>query len=379
MLQLLVVFDTNVLYTQVASDLVRAEVRDLIKGNSSHSDVSIKWFLPSVVIDERRYQMQIKAFELLPSLQKIEKLIGHKLNINKNILTQRINEAIQSELKELNLAELTIDTNSVDWKELIRRSSFREAPFEPGEKEKGFRDSIIAESFFQLINVSPATPSICRLAIVTEDRFLSEFVREKTSDAKNIRILSSLKELESLINTLVSKVTEEFVAEIKDKAEAYFFEPEKQDTLFYKENIQDAIAEQYSEELEYRPTEILTRENGAWWINSPVFLKKERQRVYWATQIVVDYKLYKFESQNIISLESPPDNLGAFNGLQYPVQNIRSTFLTGFPSPTLKKVEAGKGKTLFGIEWRVNITPNKKLTFSKIISINFIGDRRGEQ
>ena len=95
-LKLLVVFDTNILYTQVASDLVRVEVRKLIKENSSHSDISIKWFLPSVVIDERKYQMQKKAFELLPSLQKIEKLIGHQLNITEEILIQRIDEVLES-------------------------------------------------------------------------------------------------------------------------------------------------------------------------------------------------------------------------------------------------------------------------------------------
>ncbi len=74
-LKLLIVFDTNVLYAQVASDLVNKEVNKLIKANSSHLDISVKWFLPSVVIDERRYQMRKKAFELLPSIQKLERLL----------------------------------------------------------------------------------------------------------------------------------------------------------------------------------------------------------------------------------------------------------------------------------------------------------------
>jgi len=296
-LKLLIVFDTNVLYAQVASDLVNKEVNKLIKTNSSHLDISVKWFLPSVVIDERRYQMRIKAFELLPSIQKLERLLGHNLNITKDILIQRVNDAIQSNLTELNLIVLPIETDKIDWVSLIERSSFRKPPFEPGDKEKGFRDSIIAESFFQLISDSPKSPSIYRLVFVTEDNLLSEFIREKISNAKNVRILSSLKELESLINILVSKVTEEFVAEIKDKAKEYFFEKEKQDTLYYKENIGNRIIEQYSEELHYCPTENLIRENGKWWIGDTVFLKKERQRVFWTNQITVDYKLYKYESE----------------------------------------------------------------------------------
>jgi len=84
--KLFVVFDTSVLFTQVAYNLVRSEVRQLIEMNSQHSDLSIKWYLPSIVIDERRYQMQNKAFELLPSIEKLEKLLGHNLNITKDIL-----------------------------------------------------------------------------------------------------------------------------------------------------------------------------------------------------------------------------------------------------------------------------------------------------
>ena len=378
-LQLLVVFDTNVLYTQVASDLVKAEIRNLIKDNSSHTDVSIKWFLPSVVIDERRYQMPRKAFELLPSLQKLEKLLGHNLNITKEILIQRVNESILSSLEELNLTELKIDTSSIDWEELIRRSSFREPPFEPTEKEKGFRDSLIAESFFQLKNDSPASPSVCRLAIVTEDSVLSDFLRKKTSDAKNIRILSTLKELESLINTLVSTVTEEFVAEIKDKARVYFFEKDNLETLYFKENIPSRIKEKYPEALSYRPSESLTRENGTWWIDAPVFIKKVRQRVYWTTQIAVDYELYKYEYQKSVSPEpSSPGNL-VLGETQQTALNIQPTLLTDILSSTPKKVQTGKGRTLFEVDWSVNITQNKKLTSPNIIDIKFIEHSKEEQ
>ena len=58
--RLLVVFDTNVLYTQVASDLVRAEVQKIIEENSNHPDLIIEWYLPDIVIGERKYQMLLK-------------------------------------------------------------------------------------------------------------------------------------------------------------------------------------------------------------------------------------------------------------------------------------------------------------------------------
>jgi len=41
-----VVFDTNVLYTQVASDLVRSSLATLVHENSEHNDLKIEWHLP---------------------------------------------------------------------------------------------------------------------------------------------------------------------------------------------------------------------------------------------------------------------------------------------------------------------------------------------
>jgi len=55
--ELKVVFDTSVLFSQVAYDLVRSEVRQLIEDNSQHVDLSIRWYLPDIVVAERRYQM----------------------------------------------------------------------------------------------------------------------------------------------------------------------------------------------------------------------------------------------------------------------------------------------------------------------------------
>ena len=112
--KLLVVFDTSVLFDRVAYNLMQSEVRQLIEMNSRHPDLSIKWCFPGIVIDERRYQMQNKAFELLPSIEKLEKLLGHNLNITKDILVNRVDAAIDKQLDELNISTLNIDTVKVD-------------------------------------------------------------------------------------------------------------------------------------------------------------------------------------------------------------------------------------------------------------------------
>ena len=73
--QLRVVFDTNILFTDSASDLVRQEAVNLIK-ESTFPDLEIQWYLPEMVRHERQYQMQKRALELLPPIAKVERLLA---------------------------------------------------------------------------------------------------------------------------------------------------------------------------------------------------------------------------------------------------------------------------------------------------------------
>lgn len=378
--ELRVVFDTSVLFTQVVYDFVRSEVRQLIEGNSKHPDLSICWYLPNIVVEERRHQMQRKASELLPSIAKLEKLLGHNLNITNNILANRVNEAIEKQLGELGISILDIDTTIVDWKDLIHRSVYRYPPFGPGEQEKGFRDALIAETFLQLVKRSPATPTICRLAIVASDGPLKEYVTSSTKDTKNVRVLSTISELESLINTLVSEVTEEFVAELKEKASKLFFEKENKASLYYKETISEKIKESYGEKLKEVPKEGLLRENGTWWIYDPVFVKKERQRIFWITPIFVDIKLFKYEyveretaiTSGLLPL---PPALRQFEQTNVPRALGLPSLLGNLP----KRIDVATGQSMFEVHWSTNITQAKKLTSPLIHKLQFVGTKWEEE
>jgi len=398
--ELKIVFDTSVLFSQVAYNLVRNEVSQLIENNSQHADLNTRWYLPCIVVDERRYQMQRKAFELLPSIVKLEKLLGHNLNITKKILINRVDEAINEQIKKLAISILEIDINDVDWKALIKRSLFRLSPFDPGEKEKGFRDSLISESFLQLVKQSPATSSICRLAMVTDNGLLTKYMKNSTKDSKNVRVLSSISELESLINTLVSKVSEEFVMEMIDKASKYFWEKEKNSSLYYKENIRENIRESYSQELNAIPREGLLRENGTWRIIAPAFVKKQRQRIFWITQIDIDAKLFRYTrpeskvsildsvlgptgspgyqgSIDPISYQGTIEPSGAFKPSMYLVEQWRLG--GGYPkelhASSQNKVEVSSGQSSFEVHWSVNITQKKNFTSPSVDEIQFVSTK----
>ena len=201
-----VVFDTNVLYTQQASDLLRREALELIQKNSNHADLKVEWLLPETVRHERQFQMNQWGEELLPPLQRLERLLGHGLGITKEVIEQRINEAVESQLSNTGLTVLLLDVNRVDWNRLMLDAAYRLPPFQAGP-EKGFRDALVVESFTQLVEDSPKSPQSCRVALVTGDKLMTESVNTRIGSASNVRILPSLEELQSLISTLVAEVT----------------------------------------------------------------------------------------------------------------------------------------------------------------------------
>ena len=367
--KLKVLFDTSILFTRIASDLMRPEVRQLIEENSSHPDLELSWYLPRVVVGERQYQIQQRALELLPNLEKLERLLGHKLNITPDTLETRVEAAINDQIEKMSITVLDLDTTAVDWPTVITRAVRRESPFEAGDDEKGFRDCLIAQTFFQLVRNSPTTPGHCRLAVVTSDKRLAEYVREGTNGAKNVRVLGSVDDLESLINTLVSEVTEDFVSDLKARVEPFFFEIEKESSLYYKKGLQDRLEEEFGHELEEVLNEGERRENGKWVISAPLFNRKKRQRTYWTTTISVDAKLFKYQRPPVPT-RSEPMTLANLGRMATEIGWEGSLF-GSHQRP--EKQEIKTGRTKFQVHWSVNITQSARLTLPLIEKLELIG------
>ncbi|MEP7292424.1 MAG: PIN domain-containing protein, partial [Chloroflexota bacterium] len=318
--ELKIAFDTNAIYSDSASALFMRRTAEFINNNSGHADLTVQWYLPEIVVLEREYQMFESGKKLLPGIEKLEKLMGYNLGITEDILHLRVKEAIDKELKAHKINVINLDTNMVNWQEVILRSVHRRPPFDPGDKEKGFRDAIVIESLFQMIEVSPTTPKICRIAFISEDKLMNEAANEKIGSRSNIRLLETLDDLQSLINILISETTEEFVRGITQKAKELFFSEGSSESLYYKENIRDAINRKFKDVLQSLPNGADKRKNGDWFISSPTFIKKEGQRVHWNTKITVEANAYK----TYISRGSSP-------GLDLQSTNA---LLTTFPSVT---------------------------------------------
>jgi len=366
--ELKVVFDTNALYTKVASDLFNHAVTELIKENSNHPDLKITWCLPDVVMHERQYQMQRKGFELFPAIQKLERLLGQGIGINEEIIKDRVRAAIEKHIKDYNIKLVNLNTDSVDWNRIKIDAAYRRPPFEAGDKEKGFRDALITETFMQIVSGSPATPKICRIALVSDDRLLRDAVKDRSNHLENVRLLSSLGELESLISTLISEVKEEFVERIKEIAESYFYKPDEEATLFYKEKIVKKIVDQFRAELDALPEGANYRLNGNWDIGSPGFVKKIGRRVFWASRIEVEASAYRYRVS-----ESLPVDPFLLSSIPQSAKWSFSGSSTGQTSQTGPPKLVSEGKSVFEVVWTVMVI-GKQEEFSspRIESIKFI-------
>jgi hypothetical protein len=218
----------------------------------------------------------------------------------------------------------------------------------------------------------------------------------RTSDANNVRILNSIEELKGLINTLVEQVREEFVTTYRAKAEEYFFEADRKEGLFYKEKIRSRIEENFKEHLESIPKGSDERKNGTWHIGTPSFVRKERQRMFWATRIRIDAEAYKRTIQpsyysGQVTLDSGQITLKGrpFSTSSMPISpQVESYIFPGrlpssessmsvgslFPDLyTRSKELSGKGESVFQVVWSVVVTTRGKLSSPRVESLEYIG------
>ncbi len=297
-----------------------------------------------------------------------------------------------------------MDHKLVDWPAVIHAAEYRIPPFEAGEKEKGFRDVLVAESFLQLVDGSPKTPAICRVVLVTADVLLSQAVNARIAGSPNAHVLSNIEELKGLINTIVSNVGEEFISHLKPKAAKLFFvSADEKDTLYYRENIRDQLKNKFGPQLEALPEGTTFRENGTWRIGGPNFSRKEGRRVLWTSRVEIEVeagRLINEESksgsgyltvasvlpQNTLPALQAQPIASAFTQYTFPTPELMSVgvggssvnpadwtkFLTSFGGSQQKRVVTHKGRDVFEILWSTEITVAKELKKAKIEDIKHI-------
>lgn len=400
--ELKVVLDSSAIFTKIEHDLLRHEITQLIESNDEHTDVTILWYLPRIVISERQYQM-IKSLDgLLRQVDKVERLLNHKLNITHEGLTTSVQDRIRDQIEKYNVNVLELAIDKVNWQNLITDALSRKPPFEDGEKEKGFRDALIVETFLQLVEASPKSRDRCWLVLLTGDNLLSEAVTSKTDAYPNVRVYKSIEDVKGLINTLVSTVDEAYVAELRTKAEKYFFQTDSKEGFVYKAKVTELISQQYANELASYPDGAARRENKSWLMGQTRFQKKEGKRLFWITRMSREAQAYSKSDEdptkgeftfftspalrermtNLPPAATAPNvpltwNISSIGPLTFPPLTMggeseaasTGRYLPfGFGAAKLLK----KGQSIFEIRWSVAVNPAKRLSSPKLEGIDYI-------
>ncbi|MFN8221464.1 MAG: hypothetical protein U0S12_15180 [Fimbriimonadales bacterium] len=72
--KVVVLFDTNILFTKSVTDFLSAGAAAFLQKNSNHKDIHLEWLVPELVLEERREQMLREARDLYPAIKKFGEL-----------------------------------------------------------------------------------------------------------------------------------------------------------------------------------------------------------------------------------------------------------------------------------------------------------------
>jgi hypothetical protein len=309
-LQLRIMFDTNICWTDSELFLLNKPLSDIIL-LPTPKDLEIQWILSEVVRLERQYQMATKATAFLRLLRDLERFLDTSLGISQDVLDARTAALIENQIQKHSLRIQHLDITAVDWRRIISDAVNRRPPFEDSETEKGFRDALIVETFAQLVADSDPDPQKCRVILVANDPPLVTAAQLRTSKATNVTIFSKRDELKGFINAMISDIGTQEIDSWNEKASAFLGGTSVRAEAF-RRRIELAV----SEVLQYQmalPAGYDTYKIQGFRYEDPIFFhqvrrKGARVRNYWSTRINVDLDFWR-------ALASTPPSSSAQTGL----------------------------------------------------------------
>lgn len=368
-----VVLDTNVLFTELEDKLLCKEISDLILNDTNALGIDIYWHIPDIVRQERRSQMIDRALRLLIPLGKLENLLGHKLNMTPEIVSNRVDEAINRQLASHNLHTLQIDPSEVDWHDIISRAASREPPFSANGSEKGFKDSIVVECFFQLASRQPKTN--CRVILLSSDDLVASAFDTRTQRATNASIAKDTGTLKTILNAIASHLSDEAVSKILPRANSLIFtKAEDKSALWFKWEVFSKL------QIDGVHFSKITYEKGFRTKHRTIdglqttFEKKEGQRVYFQTKVTARIEATKDQPVNQSSLIDAIAKLGATistNSTDSTKTSLTSENIYQSDNPmTAAREEIKKnGIVKFDINWSATLTRRGSLIKPSLESI----------
>jgi|SRR4030067_3019371 len=101
--KLVVVFDTNSIYTESGFHIISDDAKRLIRDTRERASLQVTWVIPSVVLQERIYRLRQKVASLLDRVSSVSELTGGDLDITEAGLLEALDRKVQQTLKDYGL------------------------------------------------------------------------------------------------------------------------------------------------------------------------------------------------------------------------------------------------------------------------------------
>ncbi|CAE6694170.1 hypothetical protein R69619_00395 [Paraburkholderia nemoris] len=374
-----VMFDTNAIFADGFESLISKAARDAIDEHSRHGDLDVKWIVPEIVRLEREYQMRNSFRSVAAHAVRAEKLFGAEWGISDDSINSAISAAIDRQLEDLNVMVQACDSANVDWSSVMRRACFRLPPFQPGPTEKGFRDAIVCETFYQLVGSLSGRDAA---VLVCGDGQMKSALGERLDAAKGARILDDIPALRDEIILRVSHVDPQTASEIEQKGSAAFLNGDDQRVLWVKAGLYNVIWSKFGDEIRTLPSGASSYVMERHDVTPPRLIKKDGTGVFFST-------LYTVRSAANIWVPAPqpapqpaggvlfalgqhlaqPGGRGLASGAQPVANPTPPAGLLGLLSDGQFVVVPKPAPDVFNIHWSATFSRYKRITRAKFESV----------
>lgn len=388
---IIVFFDTNAIYSSGKGFLIGTKLKDIILQYKSNVDIVVKWVLPDIVKNERRYQMEQEAINLKKHINSMEKVLWKKFNIDDNFIKKKVDLIIKKEIQKLSLTEFEIKPDRVNWTDLIYKSLNRIAPFEPVEREKngkmeiigekGFRDALILENLVQFIEENKYLQDTI-IYFYCRDECLKKATESRLEINENFQIVGDIDNLKEKLSIISSNIEVELCNELKDIAKYKFYSLNDKKTLYYKGNIRDKVIN-FENESEYKKLYIENARIDKYKVVvvDTIFDKRKEKRIFWVSSVKVFFSRYlespRFDYENFTMgdyLEFGTSEDSSFNSLNRNYIKRRRFFdIDQILDPTRALYSVNfidSGYAIFKINWSITLTNNNRLVRPQLEEVN---------
>lgn len=322
--------DTNVFWTKSASELASKQAVEVVERVRADPDYEVVWLIPSVVIQERTYQMEQSGIELAKNVIHLEALHKRSLDCGDEAIASSVRARVTEGLSNLGWRNVELDLARVGWADIVSAALFRRPPFERST-EKGFRDALVCATVAQVAKDEFAAGRDV-LVVVSQDKFVREALEGMKRAGVPAQILDSLAGFEALVRQLRVRRDLEWVERTRDGALEAFIGPG--DCIWDREDLGEKVKQKLVEARRDEMSPALVRvEASNTRIEEPQFLSREAGRMRWLTRVKLLFTAWSLEvdygalSQALLRQLSPLPSGGA--GAAGTTQSIASATAAG--------------------------------------------------